>query len=612
MLYEVAKGKGFSKPRGILIHEDELYDWVLANGDEQIGMSIYGYRDQDKDILLDTPVRDWMIQAYLPWFPIDIDKGDTSDEGVLNIVKKFLYHFDELGLREENYKLYFSGRGYHIMIHGDCFGFPESHQDLELVVRLTKEKLLGEFDMLGVVDHSIYHRKALIRCPHSINEKSNLYKIPITRNEALTLKPDDIKELAKSKRLNFNWPEHYGDGELASYVPTELPKIASYEKVIEPYKRASCIYNRLVRGPIEGSRHIDTLILSAHFASAGVPSMMTKEFLLMWNNKIDDHTTPLEKKTIIELVEQAYRRGYDYSCNNAQKRGVNGELCSTRCIHYSERNHATAESPDPELIIKQAKKINFVKMRKEGLQIGAQFGVDDFAAIRGEVISLLGVTKAGKTTLMKNLLYGVNMHNNTLLPIEQLRKTYYYSSEQPSDLFYFTALQMLEDVPDYHITRSLEYQASLYDKWKERLSKVVPIEGLPTINTIKKQCESQDRPEIIVIDTIDHAVAEAKSEHQGIKDFMVGIQQIAQQTGIIFFLVSQTRRDDSREGNITLFSGKGSGSIENQSRKVLSIKPSSNKSIKIVEFLADTYAPVPEDKLELFRTRGGRFKIIYK
>ena len=103
------------------------------------------------------------------------------------------------------------------------------------------------------------------------------------------------------------------------------------------------------------------------------------------------------------MLEQAYRRGYDYSCNNAQKRGVNGELCSTRCIHYSERNHATAESPDPDLIIKQAKKINFVKMRKEGLQIGAQFGVDDFAAIRGEVISLLGVTKAGKTTLMKNL-----------------------------------------------------------------------------------------------------------------------------------------------------------------------------------------------------------------
>ena len=82
MLYEVAKGEGFSKPRGILIHEDELYEWVLANGDKQIGMSIYGYRDQDKNILLDTPVRDWMIQAYLPWFPIDIDKGDTSDEGV--------------------------------------------------------------------------------------------------------------------------------------------------------------------------------------------------------------------------------------------------------------------------------------------------------------------------------------------------------------------------------------------------------------------------------------------------------------------------------------------------------------------------------------------------
>ena len=40
MLYEVAEGEGFSKPRGILIGGDELYEWVLANGDEQIGMSI--------------------------------------------------------------------------------------------------------------------------------------------------------------------------------------------------------------------------------------------------------------------------------------------------------------------------------------------------------------------------------------------------------------------------------------------------------------------------------------------------------------------------------------------------------------------------------------------
>lgn len=611
MLYEVAKGKGFSQPRGILIKEDDLYDWIIANGDSQIGMSIYAYREQDEQVLKETPVKDWMIQAYLPWFPIDIDKGDNSDEATLNILKKFLYQFDQLGLREENYKLYFSGRGYHIMIHGDCFNFPESHQDLELIVRLTKEKLLSSMEMSNLVDHSIYHRKAIIRCPYSLNLKAQLYKIPLSRYEALTLSIDQIKELAKTQRLDFNWIDHYGDGELERYLPTELPKIASYEKVIEPYKRASCIYNRLVRGPIEGSRHIDTLVLAAHLASAGIPSMMAKEFLLMWNNTISEKTTPLETKKIIELVEQAYRRGYEYSCNNAQKRGVNGELCSTRCMLYNKRNHVPDETPDPTLIINEAKKIDFVRMRKEGWQIGQLFGIEDFSVIKGEIVTLLGVTKAGKTTLMKNLLFGVNMHTNTLIPIEQLRTAYYYSSEQPPDLFYFTALQLLEDARDYHITRSMDYQASLYEKWKDRLSKIVPIGGLPTIEAIRAHCESKNRPEIVVIDTIDHAVSEAKSEHQAIKDFMVNIQQIAHQTGVIFCLVSQTRRDDSREGTINLFSGKGSGSIENQSRKVLSIRPSSKDSIKVVQFHADTYAPIYDAPIELFRTMGGRFKILY-
>ncbi len=80
MFYEVAQGKSFNSPRGVLIHEDKLYDWVMANSDTPIGMSVFAYKDVDFDIMNTESPSIWYNQAYCPFNPIDIDKSDNSDD----------------------------------------------------------------------------------------------------------------------------------------------------------------------------------------------------------------------------------------------------------------------------------------------------------------------------------------------------------------------------------------------------------------------------------------------------------------------------------------------------------------------------------------------------
>lgn len=600
MYHEVAKGRSFNKPRGVLIHEDNLYDWIMANGDEPIGMSIFQYDDHMIEVMETESPSIWYNQAACPWVPIDIDKGDNTDEKTLDTVRACLYGLASLNLCAENYKIYFSGTGYHIMIHGGCFNFPEKHKDLPYVVKATMENLMTHIKLWDAVDDKVYMRTSIIRCPYSLNPKQGLFKIPLSLQEVMSLKPEDIHKLAETKRLDFPWlDDYYGNDELANFVVIDIPPIPAYSKVAEPKNRYSCIYRMLSDGPVQGTRNNTLLVLSSHFMSMGVPSHLTKDLLLTWNDK------SLDERLVIEKVEQVYLKKYRYTCKNRLMK----KFCSTRCHLYSNQTKIVGNIAKPSDILAQAKETDFVKLKREGMQIGKLFGVKGFSVMRGEIVSLLGVTKAGKTTLVKNILYGMDLVNPTVMePIANLRKTLYYSSEQAPNMFYFTAMQMMEGCTEEYANNNRE---QLYNKWEQRLSVVNPVGYLPNKESLYKDIIDEE-PEVVVIDTLEHAVSGMYNEHQAMKDLMIHMQQISLDTGIIFFIISQVGRADSRDLNIDLFSGKGSGSIENQSRKVFAIYPSKgDKNIKTVVFLADSYGEIPDEEISLFRTRSGRFKVIY-
>lgn len=53
--------------------------------------------------------------------------------------------------------------------------------------------------MFPIADYMVYIRTALYRVQHTLNPKTNLYKIPLTIKEMMNEDANDILELAKTK-----------------------------------------------------------------------------------------------------------------------------------------------------------------------------------------------------------------------------------------------------------------------------------------------------------------------------------------------------------------------------------------------------------------------------
>ena len=261
--------------------------------------------------------------------------------------------------------------------------------------------------------------------------------------------------------------------------------------------------------------------------------------------------------------------------------------------------------------MKAAAKVDFVKLKEEGMQVGEQFGYPgQFQVMNNEIFTLSGATKAGKTTLMKNILFGVDFVNpDKLLPIDKLKTFIYYSSEQSPDYFYHSSLQILEGCSEAYASVN---RIKLYEKWEDRLAKVIPVAGMFSKEALHAHLNVPNPPDGIVIDTLDHiAMSGSAAQHQVIMDAMIYLQQLSLSRGLIIIPVTQIGRQDTRDGILDITSPKGSGAIENQSRKLIGIIPSKGSTDIInLHFLADSYGKAINHVPQLIRSKGGRFKRI--
>lgn len=589
MIYEVATGS--TSHRHGIKSSDELGAWIAKEGtDKSLFTSVYCFHDLERKNMEMKKASEWTnFQRYIEWVPIDIDKGENTDEKTLTIARSVLQSLMTagLGLREHNFKCYFSGRGYHIMIHADCFGFNSAIPDYEDKNKqfydlpyIVKESVKALPNIDGLFDPSLYQRNGLIRATHSLHNKSKLYKIPLSLNEICTMTPEDIQELAKVQRFDFQWEDEYsGDGELAEYVQKTIPPIRNYAKLKEPIYEESCIYKMFSEGPVIGTRHNVLLRLISHLRKAGVPSDNAKAILLDWNNKDqEDHV-------IIEMVERGYERGYVYGCTDSLRK----TYCSTRCKHYVNKD--IIETPQTfDEIFTNAYNTNFIDIYAKGIDLAKMLGVDmgedsDFIVTRGEIVAFLGITKAGKSTLMKNIVLGIDFVNPTHIYQEYVRKSIYYTGEQDPTLWLLHCCMILENC---NKTEAFRNSQKLLTKYKTQLSHVIPMPIIGKLASLRDHIKRYDAEQVF-LDTLDHFVDKSKGS-SGIEAAMLTLQEIASETGVIFWLVSQVGRQDARENLVTLFSGKGSGAIENQSRKVIGLSGTDiSDKVKRVQFLANTY-----------------------
>lgn len=611
MNYEIAVGTPANRHK--LIPQAEVSTFLFKEGLEQsLYVSVYCYDPADYDKMVGLKAKEWgHIQRYIEWVPIDIDKGNNSDEETIKIASNVLrVLMTEFGLRHENIKTYFSGNGYHILIHGDCFGFNnivkskiDGVYDLPFCVKQTMTSL----PFIGnLVDSSIYQLNGLLRGSYSLNLKSARYKIPVTIDEIMSEDYHTIHHMSKSgRRLDFKWDTYSGDGEMEQYVSNVLPDIRNYDdKTKDSTKYRACISHILNTGPVKGQRNHDIMVLASAFMQIGMPLLNAKKVILDWNNN------SLDVAVVNQQIEYTYNREYTYGCSHK----FLAPHCSPRCKHYQNKD-ITTSLVDNEKVLQEAYLMNMKEIRANGIDMGMVLGYSDsdnaFSSFiltpNDSVIVLTGPTKSGKSTFMKHLVLGIGMGTSGLLMPKQRRKTLYYTGEQSPAHWVNHCAQILADVTKEEFE---ENQYEILKQYGRYITEMV----LPHSPVEKpsgwEQHIKDGGYELVVIDTMDHALVNSSNEHAEKLAMLQEAQRLNGLYGTIFWFVSQIKREDAKIGKTTLFSGKGSGAIENQARKVIGLENYPDiPNQKTLRILADTYGlPGVEIQYQLCKT--GRLRRI--
>jgi predicted ATP-dependent serine protease len=105
------------------------------------------------------------------------------------------------------------------------------------------------------------------------------------------------------------------------------------------------------------------------------------------------------------------------------------------------------------------------------------------------------------------------------------------------------------------------------------------------------------QPSVVIVDYIDlvETPPHVKGEYEQIKYVSHNLSNMAVNLDIIIIQVSQVSREYSRNDVLDLYAGKGSGAIENASRKVIGLNGQAKSNKKTLEMYKNTDG-------ELFKT----------
>jgi len=556
---------GGPQNRGLLIEQEQVIDVILEHGkDKAVYKSLYLYDQEGLEYFkLRRTLKDFLGKRYINDVLIDIDKGQNTNEYTLNKTRGVLFELEELGVQEKSCHIYFSGTGYHLIISGELFNFPEGNKDLPFIVKETMNNLLSEIDL------AVYNRTSIYRCSNTINQKSSLYKIQLTYDEINHLKYEDIHLLAKEQRF-LDCNPVWGDGELEKHVITNIPKIRVMQSSVEPRNIVPCVQKMYQLGPEEGNRNNTMMRIASHFFRHGIPSSAAKAALLEWNQG------QLMDDVILQKVEDTYRGGYKYGCKDQ----LMAKHCQPYCIYYKRKDYLIDVKNSEELQSDLAERIE-TDFSGRTIDLAKLLGVPnkDVTIYPGELVTIFGSTGANKTALAQNIVLGYNAELDQIVKEAQI-PTLFLSLELSGFVMHRRNLQIVSGASKDDVVSKYN---ELYNHHKEELSHIIMQSIAPTIGQIQDKIK-QLQPKCVVIDYIDlvDVPYNKKGEYEKLNYISHSLSNIAVTEDIIIIQISQVSRDYSRNQIMDLYAAKGSGAIENASRKVIGITGDSENTGKKV------------------------------
>lgn len=545
--------------RGVCIALNELPEHMTG---EQMFRSYYTF-GPDLPIHFNTfkSIKNYKGKFYLDRIILDIDKLDNSDEYVLERARDSVRNMiDGLEIPESYIFPWFSGNGYHIQLP-DIFGFEPSRY-LPATVKETLTRYFPEADQ-------IYDGARLIRVGYTQNEKSGLYKIPLSVKELISLTWQEIHTLSKD---NVQRNIEYDPGEIITLFEPIYPNKSNNDdyasadtKNIDTSAIAPCVQKMYIEGPQQGTRHINMLRMISYYRRHGIPQDAIISILKEWAQDMDF-------TEINHLINSAFAGGYRYGCLDK----VMDKYCNPKCIYYPSK----AKGNDPLIAVLNAQDMEkrYVERVRANLydhgfnlkDIFPSIGID-YWFLPKELNILMGDTGLGKTGLLQNIILKAKL------------PTLWLSLEFDDYLMYRRFLQIdksktRQEVDEHYINSS--------NSWSSEIDYINCLTLPPTIDSIK-HLVAEIQPKILVIDTID-----AIKSSQYVADSMVktdliiqGLREIVSSFEIIVFGVSHITKSGSRDGTLDMHAAKFSSSIAQKADKVMAIEGYIDQQIRVFRSL---------------------------
>ena len=235
--------------------------------------------------------------------------------------------------------IFFSGcKGIHITIPRAVFCI-DPCADLNHVFKYIASDVVKYAATNGTLDTRIYDRRRLFRMPHSRHNKSGLYKIPLAREELVSMQIEDIRTIATSPRAI-----HRDIPSMRAKAKSAFEAMASVYRSSVAYREIDislapltttppCIQYILDNTVQRGQRNNTAIALCSFFKQAGKSHDEAISRLRSWN--ADHCSPPLSESELMSIAKSAYNKEYRFGCSTLREISVctqeKCELCGRNC-----------------------------------------------------------------------------------------------------------------------------------------------------------------------------------------------------------------------------------------------------------------------------------------
>tara|TARA_R100000789_G_scaffold99946_1_gene108047 strand:+ start:43 stop:930 length:888 start_codon:yes stop_codon:yes gene_type:complete len=263
--------------------------------------------------------------------------------------------------------------------------------------------------------------------------------------------------------------------------------------------------------------------------------------------------------------------------------------CNPKCVYYKRKDYSIDILNSSEL---QQSLQDRMTTDFEGkiLQLPKLLGLPeqiDCDVYPGELVTIFGSTGSSKTTLAQNIALGYSAEYDIIDPELQI-PTLYLSLELSEWYMHRRHLQIVSDKSKKDVSSNFK---ELWNFHKEELSHINITTVSPNVEQIAEMIRKTD-PRLVIVDYIDlvEPPKHIRGEYETVRYISHRLSNMAVNMDIIIIQISQISRAYSREQIMDMYAGKGSGAIENASRKVIGITGTASQETK---------------KLELFKNSDG-------